>query len=174
MYEPQNSLPFQYKALDRIQDIKNSARIYVHRIGFDPPPIKEDRRLTGDFKSVAPKKIQEVYEYEHICPGIREAISVLTFLLESGEQAKPHHRTIFSAAGTELATLAIDRPGHYLGLLQQLKNLEEGGEQAPLDYTEVLKGLLRAVPETADVPFPDTKAGNLLQDSFLKSLSAYD
>ena len=23
-----------------IQEIKNSARIYVHRIGFDPPPIK--------------------------------------------------------------------------------------------------------------------------------------
>src|SRR5690606_806567 len=39
LYEPQNSLPYQYKALELIQEIKNSARIYVHRIGFDPPPI---------------------------------------------------------------------------------------------------------------------------------------
>ncbi len=43
-----------------IQEIKNSARIYVHRIGFDPPPIKEDRRLTGKlkFNNKRPKRLK--------------------------------------------------------------------------------------------------------------------
>jgi hypothetical protein len=56
MYEPEKSLPYQYKALALIQEIKNSARIYVHRIGFDPPPIKEEVRLTG--------KIEDVTNYQ--------------------------------------------------------------------------------------------------------------
>lgn len=52
LYEPEKSLPFQYEALKYIQEIKNSARIYVHRIGFDPPPIKEESRLTGKIKDI--------------------------------------------------------------------------------------------------------------------------
>ena len=44
LYQPEASLPYQYRALKLIQEIKNAARIYVHRIGFDPPPIKEDKR----------------------------------------------------------------------------------------------------------------------------------
>ena len=48
----EKSLPHQYKALKIIQDIKNSARIYVHRIGFDPPPIKEESRLSGDIDEI--------------------------------------------------------------------------------------------------------------------------
>jgi len=33
LYEPEKSLAYQYKALQYIQEIKNNARIYVHRIG---------------------------------------------------------------------------------------------------------------------------------------------
>ena len=49
---PEKSLPYQHRALDLLQEIKNSARIYVHRLGFDPPPIKEDKRLTGKLDEV--------------------------------------------------------------------------------------------------------------------------
>ncbi|MEE3147604.1 MAG: tryptophan-rich sensory protein, partial [Bacteroidota bacterium] len=59
MFEPEKSLPYQNEALKLIQEIKNSSRIYVHRIGFDPPPIKEDKRLTGELKEILSTTKQE-------------------------------------------------------------------------------------------------------------------
>ena len=48
LYDPESSLPFQYESLELLQEVKNHARIYVHRIGFDPPVIKEQEiRLVG-------------------------------------------------------------------------------------------------------------------------------
>ena len=52
LYDPKTSLPFQYQALALLQEIKNHARIYVHRLGFDPPPIKEEKRLTGELDDI--------------------------------------------------------------------------------------------------------------------------
>jgi len=52
LYEPEKSLPFQYAALELIKEIKNDARIYVHRIGFEPPPIRPEARLSGSLENV--------------------------------------------------------------------------------------------------------------------------
>ena len=53
LFQPEKSLPYQYKALKLLKEISQDSRIYVHRTGFDPPPLKEDRRLTGDLTEVS-------------------------------------------------------------------------------------------------------------------------
>ncbi|WP_273566600.1 DUF4175 family protein [Maribacter halichondriae] len=81
LYTPKKSLPYQYRALKLIQEIKNSARIYVHRIGFDPPPIKEEVRLTGDIVEVGNyQKIEEIGVSKPY-PNIRSAIQRLQQIL---------------------------------------------------------------------------------------------
>ncbi|MGB7393356.1 MAG: tryptophan-rich sensory protein [Pricia sp.] len=79
--EPKKSLPYQYKALKQIQDIKNSARIYVHRIGFDPPPIKEDKRLTGEIDEVTNFRTQDDVEKPEVFPHMRESVERLEQLI---------------------------------------------------------------------------------------------
>ncbi|MEQ9229184.1 MAG: DUF4175 family protein, partial [Cyclobacteriaceae bacterium] len=51
LYQPEKSLPYQYEAQRLLKEIRNHARVYVQRIGFDPPPVNEEEsRLTGKLK----------------------------------------------------------------------------------------------------------------------------
>ena len=52
LYDPEKSLPYQYRALKLLKEISQDSRIYVHRTGFEPPPLKEEKRLTGDLTEI--------------------------------------------------------------------------------------------------------------------------
>ena len=45
---PQPALPFEHRALEAIKQLQQADRIYLHRTAFVPPPLKEEKRLTGD------------------------------------------------------------------------------------------------------------------------------
>ena len=45
---PQPALPFEYRALEAIKQLQQADRIYLHRTAFVPPPLKEEKRLSGD------------------------------------------------------------------------------------------------------------------------------
>jgi hypothetical protein len=45
---PRAALPGEYRALEAIKLLQQADRIYLHRTAFVPPPLKEERRLTGD------------------------------------------------------------------------------------------------------------------------------
>lgn len=152
LYEPEQSLPYQYRALRLIQEIKNSARIYVHRIGFDPPPIKEEKRLSGELKDVASFKKSESLEAELKFPFIRKSILRLEQLKAGSGVLLEEDRLLFEQAGNELATLAIESPGKHLKALQQLKRLSEGKDAVKSIYAEVQQSLILAIPKPKDSP----------------------
>ncbi len=53
LYHPEDALPYQQKALEYLKTAQQRARVYVKRIGYDPPPIKEDeKRLTGKLEDI--------------------------------------------------------------------------------------------------------------------------
>ena len=56
--EPAASLPYQHTALRYIKEVQQASRIYLQRVGFEPPPLDEARRLTGERDEVAPKPLQ--------------------------------------------------------------------------------------------------------------------
>ena len=111
LYQPQASLPYQYEALGLLQEIKNSARIYVHRIGFDPPPIKEENRLSGDIKGVGTYGRDEFLEYQGSFPAMREAVTRLQTLMEGKAAYSEADQELFQRAGQELAAKALGRTG---------------------------------------------------------------
>jgi len=51
--QPQQALPFAYKALGFIKQVQQASRIYLARVGPELPPIDESRRLGGDRKGLA-------------------------------------------------------------------------------------------------------------------------
>lgn len=53
--EAELALPFEYEAYKYLKLARQADRIYVKRLGFEPPPVTEERRLTG--------KLDEIQSY---------------------------------------------------------------------------------------------------------------
>lgn len=174
LYEPENSLPFQYEALEIIQEIKNSARIYVHRIGFDPPPIKEENRLSGDIENIENFDKQEAYTYQISFASTRVSISRLEELIQGETSFSDNDSTLFMDAGNELAQKAISEPLKYLHVLQGLRDLEKAVNRTTANYKMVQKNLLSVLPEVADNPKQKAKYQDEINLLYLKELGVYE
>lgn len=65
-YKPKQALPYEHKALKLIKEVQQASRIYVERIGFEPPPLEPlKKRLSGELSAIIPKESnteQAVYE----------------------------------------------------------------------------------------------------------------
>jgi len=124
MYDPKTSLPYQYKILKLLKEISNDSRVYVHRSGFDPPPLKEEKRLSGDLSEVKNSFNQRKENKEELYPGIRQAlITIESLLLKEKPEIDAASQLILQKAGNELAGVAVEYPGVYLKSLSSLRSL---------------------------------------------------
>ncbi len=174
LYEPEKSLPYQYKALKIIQEIKNSARIYVHRIGFDPPPIKEENRLSGDIEDITNYDKREEHKYQMSFASTRAAISRLELLIQGEITFSDTDSALFVDAGNELAQKAISEPLKYLKVLQGLRDLEKAANRTEENYRMVQKNLLEVLPEVEDNPVKKTEYQDEINLLYLKELGVYE
>ncbi len=55
--DPQQALPFAYKALGFIKQVQQATRIFLARVGPELPPIDETRRLSGDRTGLARREL---------------------------------------------------------------------------------------------------------------------
>jgi hypothetical protein len=125
-FDPKKSLPYQYIALRLLKQISRDSRIYVHKTGFDPPPLKEEKRLTGNLSdisnSVHKRNVTEAESY----PAVRSALGVVEELLvRSDSSLSVTARQAFVNAGGELAALALNEPGKYLHALSVINSLSD-------------------------------------------------
>lgn len=171
LYDPEKSLPYQYKALRLIQEIKNSARIYVHRIGFDPPPIKEENRLSGDLKEVKSYSKTEDLSREEEDIFIKKAINRLEELRVRSTILTDNDKVLFEEAGRELAQKAIDHPGKYLHTLQGLKTMTIENDIERSLLTEVQSGLYAALTTSNPELGRSERFSNEIDRLLMKQLS---
>ena len=174
MYDPQKSLPYQYRALDLLEQIKNSARIYVHRIGFDPPPIKEDKRLTGTLDEVVSFRKSDENDEQDNFQFMRKSILRIEQILNSDKQVTKADQELFAKAGTELSALAIENPGEYLTTLQNLKWLAELEKTTLKTLKIVQNGLIIALPKESAEPVKTSSKYDELDQLMLKELQQND
>tara|TARA_R110000868_G_scaffold243082_1_gene498799 strand:- start:22 stop:2241 length:2220 start_codon:yes stop_codon:yes gene_type:complete len=174
LYNPEKSLPYQYQALKLIQEIKNSARIYVHRIGFDPPPIKEDKRLTGDIKGIKNYQKTASNSFEQEFVNIRKAIVRLDDFINTNGNYEKSDAILFQMAGNELALKAIEEPGKYLTTLQKIKTISENKMHSKSEYKAIQKVLLALLPETEKKPGSKQDFKNTINSLFLNKLTGYE
>lgn len=55
--EPELALPFEYEAYKYLKLARQADRIYVKRLGFEPPPVSEERRLTGELDEILSNRL---------------------------------------------------------------------------------------------------------------------
>ncbi|QCK15535.1 DUF4175 family protein [Mangrovivirga cuniculi] len=57
--KPTKALPYEERALLFIKEIQQRSRIYVERVGFEPPPINiSERRYKGELNEIGDKKLR--------------------------------------------------------------------------------------------------------------------
>jgi hypothetical protein len=74
---PKTALPPEHKALDAIKELQQSERIYLHKTAFAPPPIKEDKRMTGDMAGAASMRRGQSAAPEGVPAPLRELVQAL-------------------------------------------------------------------------------------------------
>lgn len=120
--EPEKSLPYQYTALKLLKEISNDSRIYVHRTGFEPPPIKEDKRLSADLNDIVnASREYQVLIKDHFS-NITTALNVTEKLLaQQATTLTQNEKNLLIQSGNELAREALENPS----LLEGLTALKE-------------------------------------------------
>lgn len=111
LYEPEKSLPYQYTALKLLKEISNDSRIYVHRTGFEPPPIKEEKRLSADLNEIFNGTMAYQALIKEYYPNISTALNVSEKLLaRQSSSLTQNEKNLILQSGSELARAALENP----------------------------------------------------------------
>jgi hypothetical protein len=176
LYQPEKSLPYQYKALKLLKEVSNDSRIYVHRTGFDPPPIKEEKRLTGDLAEIKTTREKQNNLQAEVYPAIRIALHLAQNKLSTADYIiSPADKKILHDAGIELAQLALEKPGTFLSALSLLKSLNEDeltNQKIRSSLMEIQKAFWTAIPNAKATPTAELKPAHAIDRTFIKTLDA--
>ena len=156
-----------------IQEIKNSARIYVHRIGFDPPPIKEEKRLTGDIEAISNYDKKQEFDHQMSFASSRKVIARLEQLIKGTQFTEPD-KDLYQNAGNELAKNAVEEPVKYLKVLQGLRDLDKSINRTKEKYGEVQKNLLSVIPQVENNPGKGNQYEDEINRLFINELGKND
>jgi len=149
--EPAAALPFEYRALELLKAAQEAARVYVLRVGFEPPPLEPDRtRLTGTLTGIGSSSNARSVAAMTTLPALRRALAVVRRLAE-GARASAADVAALESAGRELGGLAIAQPGQHLETLRDLRSLltaltDSGGRPCNDCLGHLERGLLLALP----------------------------
>ena len=149
--EPAAALPFEYRALELLKSAQEAARVYVLRVGFEPPPLEPDRtRLTGTLTGIGSSSDARSVATTTTLPALRRALPVVRRLAR-GARASAADVAALESAGRELGSLAIAQPGQHLETLRDLRSLltalaDSGGHPCHDCLVGLERGLLLALP----------------------------
>jgi hypothetical protein len=82
--EPERALPFENLALAFLNRAKKADRIYVKRLGFEPPPVSEKRRYQGDLSDILSYQRDEKTSKNNT--AIHSIVSLLNMLNQSSQR----------------------------------------------------------------------------------------
>ncbi|MEW7850445.1 hypothetical protein AB2N08_17260 [Massilia aurea] len=81
---PKSALAPEHKALEAIKELQQAERIYLHKTAFTPPPIKEEKRMTGEMDGAASYRRTQADHEAPLPEDLRTLVGAL-----SGEAALP-------------------------------------------------------------------------------------
>jgi hypothetical protein len=174
LYQPKKSLPFQYQALKLLKEISQDSRIYVHRTGFDPPPLKEEKRLTGDLKEIKNSIGEEKKDHAKQYPNIRAALTAIEKLLPKDSlMLSQKQKDILTKAAQELGELELKKPGAYLKTLSLISSVIHNEARSIEKKNSLLKireSFWKVLPQETMTPQSRSAATHDLDLQFLKNL----
>ncbi len=127
VFQPQEALPYAYKALRLLKDLQQQSRAFVAKTGVRVTPLNPAKRLTGDLAAIqAPLQKAVVGGGVSDTEVLRMVLSVLD-AMRSGQAAGEGSRVLMQQAVRRLGREAAVRPGEYLAAYRGLRGLIDGG-----------------------------------------------
>ncbi|MCS7012506.1 MAG: DUF4175 family protein [Chloroherpetonaceae bacterium] len=121
MHRPAEALPFELKALRLLKTLQHQSRLYVQRMGFEPPPLKPDeKRLSGKLENIQSRLSEQTVTLPDAYQPVRAALTAL-------QKAKAGHILTgidlhaLEQGGMQLAEAARHQPTQYLRALSLLR-----------------------------------------------------
>ena len=168
--KPAKALPFQYRALEIIKEVQQATRVYVERIGFEPPPLKPmEKRLTGNLEEVRSGYRTTFIPSTDSLGAIREVISLLKGNSKGAMEEK--QLQVLREAGNSLAAIAAQHPkSEHLQGLKLLNRLLNGQELGKTGRQYLLHALLEALPPAGFTPQAPQLYRSQLEQSFMEKI----
>jgi hypothetical protein len=163
-HAPERALPFEYRALELLKSVQQESRVYVQRVGFEPPPIEVDRlRLTGKLDGVTDRTREHRLAARDSLAPVREALRA------ARQAARPAEA---SEAGEALVPLAVNEP-RLLPVLHAFRRLADSlsaGRDCEPCRVDLERRLYPLLPAPEPRPVAPPARGSPLSDRYLGRL----
>ena len=141
--QPADSLPHQYEALAYYNRAREADRIFTQRLGFEPPPVSEERRLTGDIDEVQSGRLEEVAAAD---PSDDRLFRELHDRLSRRSPTEPfssNELELLAQAANRLQQMSTDRPA-LITRAATLERLRVAGGPADANCDDCVADAIRA------------------------------
>lgn len=108
--EPDQALPFAYEALKYLDLARQADRIYTRRLGFEPPPVTEERRLTGELDDISSRTRRQAPDPDPDPERLVKALFTQLGLLAPDQPVPPATRELLRRSAGHLTALSQQRP----------------------------------------------------------------
>jgi hypothetical protein len=173
LYNPKKALPYELKALKYLKQVQQKSRAYVKKVGFEPPPLKLEKRYSAELDKVKniwgnkKNKVSENFIY------IKKTSEFLE-KYKSGDfknSISDAEILTWKKAEKELADIATKQPRLYLPALQELKKMLQNPQNiCKICLVTVEKAFYEILSQELPKPKTKQKFGNSLTDQYLKRL----
>ena len=141
MFEPAQALPYEKEALKYLTQAKQAERIYVKRLGFEPPPVSESRRYQGDLSDInSREKSQTAVVEDADLRLLSESINTLQSWLVNGQTASELSREQLQQLKA-LLTAELDNTASTIEHLATLEKLSINGAALRQDCHSCIRAL---------------------------------
>ncbi|GHE90376.1 hypothetical protein [Thalassotalea profundi] len=129
--KPEQALPYEEQALKFLKMAKKAERIYVKRLGFEPPPVSEQRRYQGELDEISSLSQSQ---FIHISTSDYQKLSRAFIFLN--QNSLGNHVSIESELTTNQRSLLID--------VKELLEQQIEGRPALIEFIATIERILLA------------------------------
>ena len=172
LYKPNEGLPFEYKALRLLKDLQQKSRAYVAKTAYNPPPLKIEKRLSGDLSKIAqPVNEQRIKVQDDNYGSLKKAINVLE-QLKYAPQLRGGDKITLEIAEQQLGTKASVESGSYLPALSAIHRILNDNKAKLTDIAAIEKAIQKTLPQKGMMPSQaQTTADMGLSQGYYKNLN---
>ncbi|WP_462264819.1 hypothetical protein [Mucilaginibacter sp.] len=161
LYKPGQALPYEYKALRLLKDLQQKSRAYVAKTNYNPPPIKPEKRLSGDLSKInTPASQYNQKPPADVAATVKRAIAVLVQLHDRPALTVADKQAL-QAVAPQLNQFAAEQGGRYLKAVTALRQLLSTSKPIAADKAIVEAALLRMLPPVKPLPNQAASAADM-------------
>lgn len=171
-YIPVEALPYEYKALRLLKDLQQKSRAYVSKTSMKMPPLKPEKRLTGNLDKITPSNEPPRNNTGgELRVTLQKAVAILE-QLKHKKQLAVEDQLVLSVAERSISEKATQQPAEFLSALSAIRTISEAPASAvKQDILRVQAALQKILATTMSLPQKKNERTGGLSQYYFKNLA---